>query len=108
MVIAAGAIRYNLIKFLIADGLAALVSGGMFLSLGYWFGNRIDWLRQRIKGFEHILLIVAGILLIGLLGYFWWRKRKNTSLTEVALARAAEHVEHATPRASSTTNAPPR
>ena len=34
MVVAAGAMRFNFIKFVIADGLAALVSGGLFVWLG--------------------------------------------------------------------------
>jgi membrane protein DedA with SNARE-associated domain len=34
MVIAAGTIRFNIVRFLIADGLAACVSGGLFIALG--------------------------------------------------------------------------
>src|SRR6185295_8194881 len=34
MVVAAGAIRYNFWKFLIADGLAALISGGIWVWIG--------------------------------------------------------------------------
>ena len=34
MVVAAGTIRYNFVKFIIADGLGAIVSGGSFLMLG--------------------------------------------------------------------------
>ena len=41
MVIAAGTIRYSFIKFLIADGLAALVSGGLFIYLGIKFGENL-------------------------------------------------------------------
>src|SRR6185436_18724044 len=41
MVVAAGTIRFNLIKFLIADGLAALVSGGLFIFLGIKFGQNL-------------------------------------------------------------------
>ncbi len=40
MVVAAGAIKYNLVKFIIADGLAAIVSGGLFLAFGYWLGSQ--------------------------------------------------------------------
>ena len=41
MVVAAGAIRFNFIKFVIADGLAALVSGGLFVWLGYCAGKKL-------------------------------------------------------------------
>ena len=42
MVVAAGAIRYNLLVFIIADGLAAVVSGGLWLWLGHWLGKKFD------------------------------------------------------------------
>src|SRR5215212_2761871 len=41
MVVAAGTIRFNFIKFIIADGLAALVSGGLFVWLGMKFGENL-------------------------------------------------------------------
>ena len=52
MVVAAGTIRFNFIKFLIADGLAAIVSGGLFVALGYWAGKTlgsISEMREKIK-----------------------------------------------------------
>jgi membrane protein DedA with SNARE-associated domain len=41
MVIAAGTIKYNFLKFFIADGAAAVVSGGLFLFLGIEFGQNL-------------------------------------------------------------------
>jgi membrane protein DedA with SNARE-associated domain len=41
MVVAAGTIKFNFIKFLIADGAAAVVSGGLFLFLGIEFGQNL-------------------------------------------------------------------
>lgn len=99
MVVAAGAIRFNFLKFVIADGLAALVSGGLFIALGYWFGSRLDWLRGRIKEFEHIALagLVGVAILIGL--YIIWRRRgHHRSLGEVALDKAAKRVEQTPPK----------
>ena len=40
MVVAAGAIRYNFTKFIITDGLAAVVSGGFFIFVGHWLGSQ--------------------------------------------------------------------
>src|SRR3990170_6093443 len=39
MVVAAGTIRFNFVKFVIADGIAAIISGGLFVALGYWAGR---------------------------------------------------------------------
>src|SRR5882757_8277920 len=52
MVVAAGAIRFSFIKFVIADGLAAIVSGGMFIALGYWFGQNMELLHKKVKEFK--------------------------------------------------------
>src|SRR5215469_10858841 len=41
MVVVAGATKFTFWKFLLADGLAAVVSGGLFLYLGYAFGRHI-------------------------------------------------------------------
>src|SRR5690349_14848878 len=42
MVVAAGALRFNFWKFLITDGLAAIISGGLFVALGYWLGSNLN------------------------------------------------------------------
>lgn len=64
MVVAAGMTRYGFIKFLIADGLAALVSGGLFIALGYWFGTRLEWLQGQIKQFQNVILVVLICVLV--------------------------------------------
>jgi membrane protein DedA with SNARE-associated domain len=94
MVIAAGAIRFNFLKFIIADGLAAIVSGGLFVYLGYLagkhFGSIAD-VRVRIKHYEHYVVIGAVILGLIFAAYFFWRHRKLTAeLSEEDARRAAE------------------
>src|SRR4051812_49448370 len=42
VVFVAGAIRFNFVKFLIVDGLAAIVSGGLFMLLGHWIGEKLN------------------------------------------------------------------
>ena len=39
MVVVAGASKFNFWKFIVADGIAAIVSGGLFLLLGYKFAQ---------------------------------------------------------------------
>src|SRR4051812_1343812 len=53
MVIAAGTIRYNFIKFVIADGLGAIVSGGLFLMVGYWAGKKLGDLNALRAKVQH-------------------------------------------------------
>ena len=84
MVVAAGTLRFNFIKFIIADGLAALVSGGLFMFLGYKVGQNI----HKIHRYKH--WIALGFIIVGILAviYFIWRNRRHETLTEVALEKA--------------------
>jgi membrane protein DedA with SNARE-associated domain len=75
MVVCAGAIRFPFWKFLIADGLAAVVSGGTFLFLGYYFGTRMDVLRQHVQEGKKwaLLALLAVALAIGV--WIWVHNR---------------------------------
>ena len=98
MVVAAGTIRFNFIKFVIADGLAALVSGGMFIALGYWAGKKlgsISEMRERIKGVEHwVFLGLAAVVVLAILFVWLRRARHRKPVTDVALDRVAERASH--------------
>jgi membrane protein DedA with SNARE-associated domain len=79
MVIAAGATRFNFVKFVVADGIAALISGGLFVYLGYLAGKHlgsISDMRQRIKHYEHYVIAGGVVLLILAIAYLVWRHRR--------------------------------
>ena len=65
MVVVAGTIRFTFWKFLLADGLAAIVSGGIFLGLGYAFGHRMHWLKEHVERGKKWSLVVVIILAAG-------------------------------------------
>ena len=98
MVVAAGAIRFNFVKFVIADGLAALVSGGLFVLLGYWAGKKlgsVGEMRDKIKGVEHWVFGGLAVVVAVIVAFFWIRKmRRRTPIMDVALDRAAERAAH--------------
>jgi membrane protein DedA with SNARE-associated domain len=73
MVIAAGAIKFNFIKFVIADGIAALISGGLFMLFGWWVGSKLT--PELIKEFKHWFLIGGILLVIGLVAWIVWKRR---------------------------------
>jgi membrane protein DedA with SNARE-associated domain len=83
MVVAAGAIRYNFIKFFIVDGLAAVVSGGLFLFIGHWLGRRLHEHMRSIQHSEHVVTIaVAAIVLIAVfITWYWQEHHKKTEKT---------------------------
>ena len=101
MVVAAGAIRYNFWKFVIADGIAAVISGGLFVALGYWAGKKlgsVSEMREKIKGVEHWVILGAVVAAVGIALYFWLRKKQHKPpLADVALEKVVEKAHHAHP-----------
>lgn len=89
MVIAAGAIRFNFISFLIADGIGAILSGGLFLALGYFLGNHLDEIQAKVKGAEE--WVVAGLIVGGLIlvAFILWRRKRNQAADLAELQREA-------------------
>jgi membrane protein DedA with SNARE-associated domain len=77
MVVCAGTIRFNFVKFIIADGLAAIVSGGLFMLLGHWIGEQLnDPVAQRkIREAKEMIFIVAIVLACVFIGWVIWRRR---------------------------------
>jgi membrane protein DedA with SNARE-associated domain len=97
MVVAAGTIRFNLIKFLIADGLAALVSGGLFIFLGIEFGQNLHSIEQKIHKYgEWVFAAVALAVLLFIANYFWRRKghRGPSEVAADTIEKVAEHGIH--------------
>ncbi|MCC6423746.1 MAG: DedA family protein [Phycisphaerales bacterium] len=101
MVIAAGTIRFNFIKFLIADGLGAIISGGLFLALGYWAGKKLgdlNELRTKIQHYEHYVLAGLGAAVVLIVLYFWWRSRRHKTLAESAVDVVEGKIESESPK----------
>lgn len=102
MVVAAGATRFSFLKFVIADGLAALVSGGLFVALGYWAGKTlgsISEMRAKIKDYEHWVFIALAVLVLGVIVYYWWRRKaQKPPLADVALEKAVEKAHEHPPK----------
>jgi membrane protein DedA with SNARE-associated domain len=79
MVLTAGAIRFTFWHFIVADGLAAVVSGGLFMALGYWsrkhFGN-LEQIESKIRRVQWP--VAAGLGVVVLLFVIWrWSKDKK-------------------------------
>ncbi len=102
MVVVAGATKFNFVKFLVADGLAAIVSGGAFIWLGYKFGQNMHRLHGIDQNIKTGMLIALGVLLAGILVYLLWRKRVD----RLAKARTLRD-QPPMPMASSSESPPP-
>jgi membrane protein DedA with SNARE-associated domain len=73
MVIAAGVVRFNFIKFLIADGIAALISGGLFMLFGWWVGQKLT--KELVHEFKEWFILGAIVLAIGFVLWIIWKRR---------------------------------
>lgn len=96
MVVAAGITRFNFAKFFITDGIAALISGGLFVWLGFWFGRNMEMLVERVKQGERWFLIVVLLIVAVIVAYVFWRRRKHRALADAALEKAVDVAEHHT------------
>lgn len=67
MVMAAGITRFGFGKFILADGLAAVVSGGLFMLLGHYVGENLN--DATIHKFKHWFVI--GAVVLALLVALW-------------------------------------
>jgi membrane protein DedA with SNARE-associated domain len=95
MVVAAGTIRYNFLKFIIADGLAALVSGGLFIALGYWGGKKIGdpaQIMKKIEPYKHWVSLGILVLAVLVILYIVWRRRTHKTPSQVFMDKAEPSV----------------
>ena len=108
MVVAAGTIRFNLVKFLIADGLAALVSGGLFVWLGMKFGQNLGYISGKIHRYGEWVFVGIVLAALGVAGYYWWKRQGHKGCCEIAadaVEKVAEKViPHGTTGAHAATN----
>ena len=84
MVFTAGTSRFKFVKFILADGIAAVFSGGIFMMLGYWGGTYGGDIAQRVREFRYSMWCGAGVLAIVLAIFFFRRDRRERKRAEVS------------------------
>jgi len=62
--IAAGAARYPLLRFLAVDGISVAVQVFLFIGLGYYAGDRVEWAKATA---HDIALLLTAIVLLSIL-----------------------------------------
>jgi membrane protein DedA with SNARE-associated domain len=77
--ITAGATRrVTFARFLVLDGLAALISVPFWVYLGYFGANRREWLGMWIRRGQSSLWVLAGLVVLGALGLWWYRRTRKS------------------------------
>lgn len=82
----AGSVGMSYWRFIFWDGLAALLSAPVFVWLGFHFGSELDSLIDTFKEGQYV---VMGVLALGGIGYFFWRRKRQANLRAKALSAAA-------------------
>jgi membrane-associated protein len=68
----AGASGVSRAKFLLADALSAAVTVPLVTALGFYFGEHLPELRQKI---HHVQWVIGGVVVAGALVWLWLRRR---------------------------------
>jgi membrane protein DedA with SNARE-associated domain len=76
----AGMHRMPISRFWLWDGLGLCVSAPVVIGIGWWLADNLEAAKKHLKNFE---LVVIAALVLGVAGYFLWRKlRRASSLQE--------------------------
>lgn len=89
--------KVSFTRFLMMDGLAALISVPIWVYLGDYGASNREWLMNKVHQFQYGLFILIGIGAL-VLGYFWLKKRRRNrfykeKLRELRLRRQARKAE---------------
>ncbi len=68
--------RVSFLRFLLIDGLAALISVPFWVYLGYFGADNHAWLEKWVRRGQGSLWALVGLLLLTLL-VLWWRHRRT-------------------------------
>ncbi|GLQ91912.1 DedA family protein [Dyella acidisoli] len=71
--------RVSFWRFLLLDGMAALLSVPFWVYLGYFGANRREWLGMWIRRGQNSLWLLAGAVLVVALVLWWRQRRRNTA-----------------------------
>jgi len=80
----AGSARMAYIRFILWDGMAALVSAPLLVYLGYRFGDELDWLVERLQ--QGQMRVVVGIVGVVACWLVWTHLRKRSIARRAAEA----------------------
>jgi membrane protein DedA with SNARE-associated domain len=80
----AGSVGMPYWRFILWDGLAALLSAPVFVFLGFHFGSELDTLIDVIKEFQYY--VMGGLVVLGTGFYLWRRSRAAKAQADAAEA----------------------
>ena len=77
--------KVSYLRFILMDGLAALISVPLWIYLGEYGARNTDWLMEKMHSLQSGIFAVLGIVAV-VVAWLWWRKYRRTSFFRVKLA----------------------
>ncbi|WP_224363159.1 DedA family protein [Hyalangium versicolor] len=85
----AGSVGMSYWRFILWDGLAALLSAPLFVFLGFHFGSELDYLIDQLKRSQTAVLVVLAVIGVG---WFVWSRRRAAVAARAAAAEALQQA----------------
>jgi membrane protein DedA with SNARE-associated domain len=92
----AGSVHMKYTRFILFDGLAALVSAPVFVYLGHYFGAELNTLIDGLRKGQTRVFVGVGVAVALWLVYRYWKARRNKAQAAAALPSASV-IEAASP-----------
>ncbi|MCH9632925.1 MAG: Inner membrane protein [Chlamydiae bacterium] len=77
----AGMVRMNFFKFIIIDGIACLLSNTIWFTLAYSLAENYQIVLSYMKRANIIIFAIFALLVFGVIGYKFYRKKKGSNPT---------------------------
>ena len=85
--------KVSYLRFILMDGLAALISVPVWIYLGEYGARNTDWLMKKMHSLQSGIFAVLGIGAV-IVGWIWWRKhRRHTFFREKLHEKRAEKAK---------------
>lgn len=68
--------KVSYLRFIIMDGLAALISVPIWIYLGEYGAHNIDWLMAKMHSLQSSIFVILGIG-AAVVAWIWWKKRQR-------------------------------
>lgn len=68
--------KVSYLRFIIMDGLAALISVPIWIYLGEYGAHNIDWLMAKMHSLQSGIFVILGIS-AAVVAWIWWKKRQR-------------------------------
>ena len=68
--------KVSYLRFIIMDGLAALISVPIWIYLGEYGAHNIDWLMAKMHSLQSGIFVILGIG-AAVVAWIWWKKRQR-------------------------------